>query len=92
MTYGWGNTDLSVTGFLSDLPSIVHHTDTPVETHWDIKSNNLDIAQLTSYSKQDSIQQGFDEQIENLSLGLSFKSSAKNFTESKHLPKGEILC
>ena len=86
-----GNTDLSVTGFLSDLPSIVHHTKTPVETHLDIKSKNMDIAQLTGYSTQDSIQKGIDEQIENLSLGLSFKASAKDFTESKHLPKGEFF-
>ncbi len=86
-----GNTDLSVTGFLSDLPSIVHHTNIPVETHLDISSKNLDIAQLTSYSAQDSIQKGIDERVENLSLGLSFKASAKDFTESKYLPKGEFF-
>ncbi|MBC8756774.1 hypothetical protein H2O64_19020 [Kordia sp. YSTF-M3] len=86
-----GNSDLSVSGFLSDLPAIVHHTDIPVEVHLDIASNYLDIAQLTSFSKQDTIQTGFDEQIKELSLGLSFKASAKDFTESKYLPKGEFF-
>ncbi|AXG68185.1 hypothetical protein KORDIASMS9_00375 [Kordia sp. SMS9] len=86
-----GNTNLSISGFISDLPAVVHHTDIPVEAHFDISSKYLDIAELTGYSKQDSIQKGIDEQLENLSLGLSFKASAKDFTESKYLPKGEFF-
>jgi hypothetical protein len=86
-----GNSDLSISGFLSDLPSIVHHTDIPVESHLDISSDYLDIAELTGYSDQDSIQRGLDEQIENLRLGLSFIASAKDFTESKYLPQGEFF-
>ncbi|MFK7750067.1 MAG: AsmA-like C-terminal region-containing protein [Kordia sp.] len=86
-----GNSDLSISGFLSDLPAIVHHTDIPVEAHLDVTSNYLDIAQLTRFSAQDTIQTGFDEQIKDLSLGLSFKTSAKDFTESEYLPKGEFF-
>ncbi len=86
-----GNSDLSINGFLSDLPAVVHHTNIPVEAHLDIASKNLDIAQLTRFSKQDSTQTGTDEQIKNLSLGLSFKASAKDFTESEYLPKGEFF-
>ncbi|WP_378173036.1 AsmA-like C-terminal region-containing protein [Aquimarina sp. SS2-1] len=86
-----GNSDLSVNGFLSDLPAIVHHTNIPVEAHLDITSKYLDIAELTGFSKQDTIQSGLDEQIKELSLGLSFKTSAKDFIESKYLPKGEFF-
>lgn len=86
-----GNSDLSINGFISDLPAILHHTNIPVETHLDIASNFLDIAELTGFSKQDSTQTGIDEQIKNLSLGLTFKASAKDFTESKYLPRGEFL-
>ena len=86
-----GNSDLSIRGILSDLPAIVHHTSIPVEAHFDITSQYLDIAQLTGFSKQDTIQNGFDEQIKDLSLGLSFKASAKDFTESKYIPKGEFF-
>ncbi|MEM6719390.1 MAG: AsmA-like C-terminal region-containing protein [Bacteroidota bacterium] len=86
-----GNSNLSVSGFLSDLPAVVHHTDIPVEAHFDISAKYLDIAQLTGYSAQDTIQKGIDEQIENLSLGLSFKASARDFTESQYLPKGEFF-
>ena len=86
-----GTSDVSITGFLSDLPSIVHHTDIPVEAHLDISSNSLDLVALTGYSVQDSTQTGIDEQLKNLSLGLSFVASAKDFTESEYLPKGEFF-
>ena len=86
-----GKSDISISGFVSDLPAIVHHTNIPVETHLDISSNLLDIAQLTGFSKQDSTIVGMDEQIKDLSLGLSFKASAKDFTESKYFPKGEFF-
>ena len=86
-----GNSDLSISGFLSDLPAIIHHTNIPVKVHLDITSSYLDLAELTRFSKQDTIQTGFDEQIKDLSLGLSFNASAKNFTESDYLPKGEFF-
>ncbi|MCC1484056.1 AsmA-like C-terminal region-containing protein [Winogradskyella immobilis] len=86
-----GNSDIFVSGFLSDLPSIVHHTNIPVEAHLDITSNYIDLSELTHFSKQDTIQTGIDEQIKDLSLGLSFKTSAKDFTESEYLPKGEFF-
>ncbi len=84
-----GESDLSMSGFISDLPAIVHHTDKPVEVHLDLVSNVLDIAQLTKFSEKDST--GVNERLEDLSLGLSFKSSAKAFTESEHLPIGEFF-
>ncbi|XLS29679.1 AsmA-like C-terminal region-containing protein [Flavobacteriaceae bacterium M23B6Z8] len=86
-----GNSDLSINGFLSDLPSIIHHTNIPVEAHLDIASNYLDISELTGYSVQDSIQKGINEQIRDLRLGISFKAAAKDFTESEYLPRGEFF-
>ena len=84
-----GKSDLSITGYLSDLPAVVHHTNIPVKVHLDIASNVLDIAELTKYSKKDST--GVDERIENLSVGFSFESSAKAISESAYLPKGEFF-
>lgn len=86
-----GDSDLSASGFLSDLPAIIHHTDIPVNVHLDIRSKNLNIAQLTRFSEQDSIPKGIDEELKDLSLGLSFNASAKAFTESKYLPEGEFF-
>lgn len=85
-----GNSDVSIRGFLSDLPAIVHHTNTPVKAHLDIASNYLDIGALTGISPQDTIQTGIDEQVENLKMGVSFVGTAKDFTESEFLPKGEF--
>ena len=84
-----GNSDISVTGYLSDLPAILHHTDTPIDVHLDIKSNLLDVAEITKFYAVDST--AIDEQIKALSAGFSFKSSANAFTESKYLPKGEFF-
>lgn len=86
-----GKSDISITGYVSDLPAIVHHTDTLVVTHLDITSEHLDIAELTKFSATDSIKTGIDEQIKDLTAGFSFTSSAKAFTESKYLPKGEFF-
>mgnify|MGYP000102364956 CR=1 FL=1 len=86
-----GNSDLKITGFISDLPAVVHHTNTSVETHLDIESKTLDLRELTNFTVIDSSKSGIDEQINNLSLGFTFKSSAKDFTESEYLPKGEFF-
>lgn len=88
----FGKSDVSLTGFLSDIPAILHHTDTPVKAHLEIESNNIDIAEITKYSQVDGTGIiGVNEQVKNLSLGLSFTSSAKAFTESAYLPKGEFF-
>ena len=85
----FGNSDLSIKGYLSNLPAIVHHTNIPVVAHLDIESKLLDLTEITGFSEKDS--SGIDEQIEGLNLGLSFNSSARDFTESKYLPKGEFF-
>ena len=84
-----GKSDLSMTGYLSDLPAIVHHTNIPVVAHLGIESDVFDIAEITGYSEKDRT--GINERIEDLSVGFSFKSSAKAFTESRYLPEGEFF-
>ncbi|MFT6802711.1 MAG: hypothetical protein ACJA2N_001901 [Salibacteraceae bacterium] len=83
-----GNSNVSISGSLSDLPAIVHHTAKEVHAQLKIKSNTIDIAQLTNFSAIDST--GVDEQIENLSLGFSFNALGNAFTEYTHLPLGEF--
>ena len=48
----FGKSDLSMKGYLSNLPAIVHHTDIPVEAHLDITSKNLDISEITGFSEK----------------------------------------
>ncbi len=85
----FGNSDLNITGFLSDLPAVVHHNEIPVRAHLEIKSQMLDIAEITDYSVEDST--GVDEQIENLKMAFSFDALGNAFTEFEHLPKGEFF-
>ncbi len=82
-----GHSDISIKGSISDLPAILHHTAVPVKTSLDIKSKLLDLYELTGSDSVKSV----NEQIENLSLNLAFKSSAKAFTESPNLPVGEFF-
>lgn len=83
-----GNSDLSVSGSVSDLPAIIHHTSREVESKLVLKSNVLDLKQLTT--RDSSKGKPVDELIKNLSVNLRFVSSAKAFTESPHLPIGEF--
>jgi len=81
-----GKSDLEVIGTVDDLPAIIHHTNIPVDTKLKITSKYLDLYELTG-----SNENAIDEQIEDLNLDFDFKASARSFTESKYLPKGEFF-
>ncbi len=83
-----GGSDINVSGSISDLPAIIHHTAIPVETNLKVNSKFIDIKELTS--GLDGLKP-VDEQIENLRLNLKFLSSAKSITESPNLPLGEFF-
>jgi len=82
-----GNSDIKITGSVSDLPAIIHHTDVEVDTRLTINSKYLDLFELTGSDPETS----FDEQIKDLSLDLDFLSSARAMTESPNLPIGEFF-
>ena len=84
-----GNSDLHINGTVDDLPAIIHHTDKDVLTHLNITSDYLDLLQLSS-PKGDTAE-GINEFLSDTKLGLSFKCSAKDFTESPYLPIGEFF-
>lgn len=86
-----GESDLSLKGFVSDLPAIIHHTDIQVAAELDISSKLLDIAELTGFRQGDSTGTGIDEQIEDLRLRLRATTSARAITESTNLPEGEFF-
>jgi hypothetical protein len=84
-----GRSDLSLNGSISDLPAIIHHTKDPVSCVLNISSRLLDIKELSSGNLKK--RKPLDEQIEDLSMKLSFKSTARAFTESPNLPVGEFF-
>ena len=82
-----GHSDFHIKGLVSDLPAIIHHTDIPVTCDLDIRSDKIDIKELT---KTKTVE-GIDERIDKFSLNLKFTSSAKKILESKYLPEGEFF-
>lgn len=84
-----GNSEILAAGHISDLPAIIHHSKDSVWIDLDVKSDLLDIAELTynPSSKKSAI----DEQIEDFRLDMGFTSSAFAFTESPNLPIGEFF-
>ncbi len=83
-----GNSDIRINASISDLPAIIHHTDLPIEVKMNIFADTIDLKQLTITQPEGS--SGINEQIENLELLMSFKSSARAITESPYLPLGEF--
>lgn len=83
-----GDSDVSMTADVSDFPAILHHTDLPVEAHLNIRSSLLDLNELMALNVDSA---GAGEQIRDLSMKMTLKSSARAFTESPNLPIGEFL-
>ncbi len=83
-----GHSDISLKGSVSDLPAILHHTDLPVEAKLDIRSSLIDLSELMALNPDSA---GTGEQIKDLALRMTLKSSARAFTESPNLPLGEFF-
>lgn len=83
----YGNSDVSLSGSLSDLPAVIHHTDIPVRADFNLSSNYIDFAQL---STDKSGEPTLDENLSNFKMKGQFLSSAKAMIESKNLPSGEF--
>jgi hypothetical protein len=81
-----GRSDIEISGTIDDLPAILHHSDKVVETQLAIASRYIDLYELTGADSN-----AVDEQIKDLKLDFRFKASARSFTESKYLPRGEFF-
>lgn len=84
-----GNSDVAISGHITDLPAIIHHTNDEIMADLTIKSKVLDIKELTRIGNVDSV--AFDEKIDDLSVKLKFVTTARSFTESPNLPVGEFF-
>ncbi|MGV3609482.1 MAG: AsmA-like C-terminal region-containing protein [Fluviicola sp.] len=83
-----GRSDLSISGLISDLPAIIHHTNIPVTTILNVTAKRLDLAEL---SKSDAASKpATDEEVTNMHAQFKFITSARAITESPTLPLGEF--
>jgi hypothetical protein len=84
-----GESDLRISGSISDLPAIIHHTEHIVKTEFSLSIQGLDIAKLTSHALPEK--KPVQPYIENAKVRMGFVSSAKALTTSTHLPVGEFF-
>lgn len=82
-----GGSDIHMEGSVSDLPAIFHHNKVPVTTSMRIKSNQLDLAELTRSDSAHVI----DEQIHQFEMALHFNALGSAFLDANPLPVGEFF-
>ena len=82
------DSDLSIYGYLSDLPSILHSTDKEVEIAVKIKSSLLNLDTLTTFDS--TLIKPIQEKVKALSTSFKFYGSAKKLKEYKYLPIGKF--
>lgn len=84
-----GNSDLLISGSLSNIIDLVHHTDQQVVLEIFLKSELLDLEDLTK-SKRNP-EQFIDDKIKNFNTHFTFSGSAKDLTEFNYLPQGRFI-
>lgn len=89
LNFGIGKSDITLSGHIDNLPGIIRHTDDEIKADLKIESKRIDLKELTSFDT--SRIKPIDEELSKLSLGLSFITTAREITEGKPLPKGELF-
>ncbi len=84
-----GKSDLALSGYVSDLPAILHNVDKEVELKLNIKSSLLDLYALTSFDT--TRVKPVKEKIKNLSTSFKFRGKVENLKNFDYLPKGEYI-
>ncbi len=85
-----GKSDLKMSVGVTNLPAIFHKEGTPLDLHIVMASKNLDFKELTTFDTTKL--KPIDEAITNFQGVFTFKTRAKNFTDTNMaLPHGEFL-
>jgi hypothetical protein len=84
-----GTSDMHISGFISDLPAILHAQKKEVEVGMQLRSDLIDLRALTSFDSARITP--IDDQIQDLCTSFMFRGLAGNLTTFKYLPKGDFL-
>ncbi|GGE15856.1 AsmA family protein [Psychroflexus salis] len=84
--FNLGQSDLSIKGNLTNLPDLVHQTNTAVEANLAVDSDLIDFTEITSTGKKNA--NIVDEKLHNFSTKLKFTGAANTFLASQSLPVG----
>jgi hypothetical protein len=82
-----GESDLNMTGYVNDLPSILHAKNIPISCNLDIQSEKINLKELVSNISESQ----FDESVEKLKLKVNFISNGYELRNFRFLPKGEFF-
>jgi hypothetical protein len=84
-----GKSDIFMSGKLTNIPDLLHHTDNDVELELSAKSKILDLKDLTQSKKNPD--DFINDEIRNFRTHFKFIGSARDITEFKHLPRGRFI-
>lgn len=84
-----GKSDLLIYGKLTNIPDLLHHTDNDVLLELNLKSNMLDLKDITQSKRNPD--EFIDDQVKNFRTHFKFIGSARDLTEYKHLPRGRFI-
>jgi hypothetical protein len=84
-----GKSDLFIKGKLTNIPDILHHTDNEVLLDLSLKSNLLDLKDITQSKRNPD--EFIDDQVKKFHTHFKFIGSARDVTEFKHLPRGRFI-
>ncbi len=83
-----GKSDLSISGLISDLPAVIHHSNKLVTTELAISAKRMDLGELSKSEAKEI--PAVDEELTNFRAKFKFITSARAITESPNLPLGEF--
>jgi hypothetical protein len=88
-SFKMGNSDISLNGFISDLPSIFHHQQKPIEIGLNAKSKKLVFKELLAFNP--ALADSTEEEITNFSIKMRMETTVDNLENANPLPKGEFF-
>lgn len=85
----YGNSDINISGSVSDVPAIIHQRNIPIQTNLKVESKHIDFTELTFDNKLKKA--SFDEKADNFNLDLAFHCEASALSSFKKIPIGEFI-
>jgi hypothetical protein len=83
------DSDLWLSGTLSDFPAVFHQYDKPVSLSLEARSGSLDLSHFRAFLPDSSFLA--DEKLKEFSMKGSFHTSAREIFHATYLPKGEFF-
>lgn len=84
-----GESDISMSGSLTDFPAIFHRYDRPVRIDLAVSADRIDLPDLLAFKPE--LARTYDEVVEDFSIAVALDTRAKALFEFEHLPEGKFF-